>query len=145
MTLDNAKNPHLPQNAVIGSVILPTKIKLGNTFLFNNKIVKIEAITNDICSVSGYENNRYTPIKFNDLKPIKIQKDYLKNKGFIWNNSKTELHLTGFPIAFFKHPRESEFEDFVCFFFERSLGHIKFTYQFENFFSSFSGSELTDR
>jgi len=62
------------------------ELRIGNTVLYSGIIVRVEAMSKKIVSCSGVEKNRYTPIKIEDLKPIKLTFDLLIENGFERHN-----------------------------------------------------------
>jgi hypothetical protein len=59
------------------------EFRIGNYCSLNHKIVKVEAITSEIISVSGLDENRFTPVKVSELSPIQLTKELLFLNGFV--------------------------------------------------------------
>ena len=64
-------------------------LRFGNTIAYNGQFVVVQCVTADYISVSGIENNRFTPIKIDDdlLSFIPITYDVLKE----WNFNKRDF------------------------------------------------------
>lgn len=76
---------------------------LDNLIYFDEKIVKIEAITKDIISVSGIERNRFTPLKLSNklisfvpisyviLEKLSFIKQEFGHDTYTWNFKDFEI------------------------------------------------------
>jgi len=63
-------------------MIQANDLRIGNLVIGNHDYVKIEAITSDIVSVSGYNTNRFTPFKIEHIEPIPLTEEILLKCGF---------------------------------------------------------------
>jgi len=76
------------KNTEIEQCTIPSVMQcfsLDNFIYYKNKKVQIKAITKDVISVSGFDNNRYTPIQTSDnyISFIPLSDEVLKNHNFI--------------------------------------------------------------
>ena len=110
------------------------ELRIGNSINYNEVVCKVEAISNEYVSVSGYEANRYTPIKIEDIKDEPITEEWLLDFGF----EKRKVDFPSFQLNGIQiNCINGKWQDYAS---QRGLPHI---HQLQNLYFALTGEELT--
>ena len=121
------------------------ELRIGSLINYNGIICKVEAISNEYVSVSGYEANRYIPVKIEDAKGIVLTKEHLLDSGFwkvyhnlvdIFDKYRLRIYLaqTGASNVFFTEPNSTTAHYFIS---------IEYVHELQNLYFAMTGEELT--
>lgn len=110
------------------------ELRIGSLINYNGIICKVEAITNEYVSISGYEENRFTPIKIEDIKDEPITEEWLLDFGF----EKRKVDFPSFQLNGIQiNCINGKWQDYAS---QRGLPHI---HQLQNLYFALTGEELT--
>lgn len=110
------------------------ELRIGNSINYNGIICKVEAITNEYVSISGYEENRFTPIKIEDIKDEPITEEWLLDFGF----EKRKVDFPSFQLNGIQiNCINGKWQDYAS---QRGLPHI---HELQNLYFAMTGEELT--
>lgn len=121
------------------------ELKIGNYVNVELHIaipLKIEAITGSSVSLSGIENNRYTPFTIDRVKPIPLTEEWLKKFGFKklgdWFIKKPLSSVNEYAY----NPYIKQFDVINGSGEEIDLVELKYVHQLQNLYFALTGEEL---
>jgi len=107
------------------------EFRIKNKVLFLDKTVTVEAVTNEIVSVSGHERNRFTAVvlNHNGLKPIELTEDVFNSISYV-----SSIHLYDCLKRFVIMVEEGDWNF--------DLKDYPFLHQLQNLYFALTGEEL---
>jgi hypothetical protein len=132
-------------------MVKPEELRIGNNILADGKIVKIEAVTTCMVSVSGFEEGRFTPFEFKRrLEPILLSEDITRDCGL--ERFRGNFNWIDFKIGEYRFHFRTHNDIANCFGIQKagSSGHdiyyfnwnIKYLHQLQNLYYALTGHEL---
>lgn len=117
------------------------ELRIGNLIYCNDVKCKVEAISNEYVSVSGYEKNKYTPFKIKDVRKVLLTEKWLQDFGLCIHLDKSASigeNPVNFDYALYLKFSETN----NCWFYKTINCEIKYVHELQNLYFAITRVEL---
>lgn len=126
------------------TMIKANELRIGNLINHKSFQIRIEAITSEMCSVSGLEQNRFSALMLDKINPIPLTEEWLLKFGF---EKKSDGRFNNYVInaGLRKETNLIQLDD-KKYCFEHckfSIHVIDYVHQLQNLIYAITGEELT--